>query len=52
LKTTAVHDVTDDGTNAIVTGIASGTVVVKDVETSSAGNGDRVTTTATRAATK
>jgi len=44
VKTTTVHEVKDDGTNAIVTGISAGTVVIKDVEAVNVGNGDRVTT--------
>jgi multidrug efflux pump subunit AcrA (membrane-fusion protein) len=44
VKTAAVHEVKDDGANAIVTGIAAGTVIVKDVESENVGNGDRVTT--------
>ncbi len=39
-----VSEVKDDGTNAVVRGLTAGTVVVKDVEQSSVGNGDRVTT--------
>ena len=31
-KTTPVHDVSDDGAEAIVTGLAAGSVLVKDVE--------------------
>jgi multidrug efflux pump subunit AcrA (membrane-fusion protein) len=46
LKTTQVHEVKDDGKNAIVTGIAPGTTIVQDVESANAGNGDRVTTQA------
>ncbi len=37
-----VTDVKDDGTNAIVTGIAAGTAVIKDVEATTVGNGDHV----------
>ena len=44
MRTTTVHEVKDDGTNAIVTGLAAGTVVIKDVESVDVGNGDRVTT--------
>jgi HlyD family secretion protein len=47
VKTTAVHEVQDDGTNAIVTGLAAGTVVIGDAESVAVGNGDRVTPGAT-----
>jgi multidrug efflux pump subunit AcrA (membrane-fusion protein) len=43
-KTTPVHDVSDDGAEAIVTGLAAGSVLVKDVEAATVGNGDRVST--------
>ncbi len=46
LKSTPVHEVKDDGKNAIVTGLPAGTHVVQDVEAANAGNGDRVTTKA------
>ena len=46
VKTTTVHEVKDDGKTAIVSGIADGTVVVKDVESSNVGNGDKVSTAA------
>jgi len=46
VKTTTVHEVKDDGKTAIVTGIADGTLVVKDVESSNVGNGDKVSTAA------
>jgi hypothetical protein len=39
-----VNEVKDDGTNAVVTGLAAGTVVVKDVDAANVGNGDHVTT--------
>lgn len=41
-RTRSVSEVKDDGKNAVVTGLPSGTVVVKDVEQSNVGNGDRV----------
>lgn len=44
-KTVDVHDVRDDGTNAIVTGLASGTSIVSNVDSVDVGNGDRVNTT-------
>jgi multidrug efflux pump subunit AcrA (membrane-fusion protein) len=45
----AVHDVKDDGTHAIVTGLTAGTEIVSDVDSSNVGNGDRVSTGATPA---
>jgi hypothetical protein len=48
VRTVAVHEVQDDGTNAIVTGLTAGTLVIKDVESVDVGNGDRVTTGAGR----
>lgn len=44
-KTVDVHDVRDDGTNAIVTGLAAGSRIVSDVDSADVGNGDRVSTT-------
>jgi multidrug efflux pump subunit AcrA (membrane-fusion protein) len=44
-KTVDVHDVRDDGTNAIVTGLASGTRIVSNVDSADVGNGDRVNIT-------
>ena len=44
-KTVDVHDVRDDGTNAIVTGIAAGTRIVSNVDSANVGNGDHVNTT-------
>jgi multidrug efflux pump subunit AcrA (membrane-fusion protein) len=44
LKTTAVRDVKDDGTNAIVTGLTAGTTIVSDVGAADVGNGDRIST--------
>jgi len=44
VKTTGVTDVNDDGANAIVTGIPAGTVLIKNVESATVGNGDLVTT--------
>lgn len=38
----AVSEVTDDGTNAVVTGIPAGTLLVKNVNNTTVGNGDRV----------
>jgi hypothetical protein len=49
VRTTAVHDVKDDGVHAIVTGLALGTEVVTDVDSANVGNGDTVTTGATPA---
>jgi HlyD family secretion protein len=48
-RTHTVHDVKDDGTHAIVTGLAAGTEIVSDVDSSNVGNGDRVSTGATPA---
>jgi len=42
VKAQPVHYVDDDGTNAIVTGLAAGSVVVKDVDASTVAAGDRV----------
>jgi hypothetical protein len=47
VRTTTVVDVRSDGANAIVTGIAAGTVIVKDIESANIGNGDHVTVGAT-----
>lgn len=44
-KTVDVHDVRDDGTNAIVTGLTAGSRIVADVDSANVGNGDRVSTT-------
>ena len=44
-KTVDVHDVRDDGTNAIVTGLTAGTRIVTDVDSANVGNGDRVNIT-------
>jgi multidrug efflux pump subunit AcrA (membrane-fusion protein) len=44
VRTTNVHEVRDDGTTAVVTGLAAGTLVIRDVESVDVGNGDRVTT--------
>jgi HlyD family secretion protein len=44
VKSTAVNDVKDDGTNAIVTGLAAGTKVVLDVDGANVGNGDHIST--------
>jgi HlyD family secretion protein len=44
VKTQKVAEVKDDGTNAIVTGLTSGTRVIADVENANVGNGDRVST--------
>ena len=49
VKTTTVRDVQDDGTNAIVTGLTAGTVIVSDVDSVDVGNGDRITTGGTPA---
>ncbi len=38
----AVSEVTDDGTNAVVTGIPAGTLLIKNVNNTTVGNGDRV----------
>jgi HlyD family secretion protein len=51
-KTVDVHDVRDDGTNAIVTGIAAGTRIVSDVDSANVGNGDRVNITQPAAGTR
>jgi multidrug efflux pump subunit AcrA (membrane-fusion protein) len=42
VKSAAVHDVKDDGNNAIVTGLTAGTTIVSDVDSASVGNGDRI----------
>jgi multidrug efflux pump subunit AcrA (membrane-fusion protein) len=42
-RTTSVHDVADDGKNAVVTGLPAGTLAIADVESVDVGNGDRVT---------
>ena len=49
VKTTTVRDVQDDGTNAIVTGLTAGTVIVSDVDSVDVGNGDRIATGGTPA---
>jgi multidrug efflux pump subunit AcrA (membrane-fusion protein) len=38
----AVAEVADDGTNAVVTGISAGTVLIKNVNNTTVGNGDKV----------
>jgi len=43
VRTQTVSEVNDDGTNAVVRGLAAGAHVVKDVTTATVGNGDRVT---------
>ena len=43
-KQQSVQEVKDDGTNAIVTGLAAGAVIVKDVDAANVANGDTVTT--------
>jgi hypothetical protein len=40
VKTTAVREVKDDGTNAIVTGVQAGDRVIGNVDTANVGNGD------------
>jgi multidrug efflux pump subunit AcrA (membrane-fusion protein) len=45
VHTQAVSLVKDDGINAVVLGLPAGSVVVKNVEDSDLGNGDRVTVT-------
>jgi hypothetical protein len=50
-KSVDVKDVRDDGTNAIVTGLAAGTRIVTDVDAANVGNGDRVNITAPSATT-
>ena len=42
VRTASVVEVKDDGSNAIVTGLAAGTVIVKNIEAANVGNGDRV----------
>ncbi|HTU81130.1 MAG TPA: efflux RND transporter periplasmic adaptor subunit [Candidatus Acidoferrales bacterium] len=42
VSTHSVKEINDDGTNAVVTGLPPGSHVIKDVEQSSVGNGDRV----------
>ena len=46
---TTVQDLKDDGTHAVVSGIAAGTVIVKDTSAADVGNGDAVSTRATPA---
>jgi multidrug efflux pump subunit AcrA (membrane-fusion protein) len=41
-RTTKVVEVKSDGSNAIVTGLATGTMIIKDVDAANVGNGDRV----------
>jgi HlyD family secretion protein len=50
VKTTAVRDVKDDGTHAIVTGLTAGTAIVTDVDAVNVGNGDHIDTGAAPAA--
>jgi multidrug efflux pump subunit AcrA (membrane-fusion protein) len=52
VKSVGVHEVKDDGTNAIVTGLGPGTTIVADVTSANVGNGDRINTAATSAARK
>lgn len=47
VRATTVQDVKDDGTSAIVTGIAAGAIVVRDVSLANVGNGDRIATEST-----
>ncbi len=42
VKSATVHEVKDDGTHAIVTGLAAGTTIVSDVDSANVGNGDRI----------
>jgi HlyD family secretion protein len=44
VKSTPAHEVKNDGTNAIVTGLTAGTTIVKNVDLASVGNGDRIDT--------
>jgi multidrug efflux pump subunit AcrA (membrane-fusion protein) len=44
VKTVAVREIGDDANTAIVSGLAAGTTVVRDVESVAVGNGDRITT--------
>ncbi len=44
VRSHTVTDIKDDGTHAIVSGLAAGTTVVKDVQANDVGNGDRVAT--------
>jgi len=44
VKSTPAHEVKNDGTNAIVTGLTAGTTIVKNVDLASVGNGDRINT--------
>lgn len=48
VATQRVSTVQDDGTNAIVNGLPVGSTIVKDVEDSNVGNGDRVAPAAQR----
>jgi multidrug resistance efflux pump len=52
VKTAAVRDVKDDGTNAIVTGLTAGTTIVSDVDSADVGNGDRIATGAAAGAAR
>jgi hypothetical protein len=47
LRTQRVSEVQTDNKNAVVIGLPAGYVVVKNVEASDVGNGDRVTVTPT-----
>lgn len=42
VRAQTVTSVKEDGTDAVVTGLAAGTPIVKDVEAANVGNGDRV----------
>ncbi len=42
VKSTNVQELKNDGTNAIVTGLAAGTTIVNDVDSANVGNGDRI----------
>ncbi len=44
VKTATVHEVMDDGKNAIVTGVTAGQKIVSDVDSANVGNGDHVDT--------
>lgn len=48
----SVTEVADDGANAVVTGVSNGELVVKSVNSTTVGNGDRVTPSTERVASK
>ncbi len=47
-----VNEIAEDGANAVVTGVANGELVIKNVNSVTVGNGDRVTPSTQKVATK